>query len=61
MTFLYVNRKDVTINVDIKTYDKDKIKLSFSCDGGKFGTDELLNEFNMTAETLLIALEQHFK
>lgn len=35
------------------------VKMLFSCDCGKFGTDEILDEFEVTPEELLIALQKH--
>jgi len=53
---LYKNEKDVKTSVDI-IKEKGKIKLTFHCDAGKFGTDELLAQFEYTPEKLLSVLE----
>tara|TARA_R110000851_G_scaffold96589_2_gene209605 strand:+ start:468 stop:671 length:204 start_codon:yes stop_codon:yes gene_type:complete len=53
---LYKEPKDVKITCDIKQED-DKIILDFSADCGKFGTDEMLDGYALTAKRLLIILQ----
>lgn len=48
---------DLRISVEVKTFNDDKVSLMFSCDGGKFKTRELLDEFNLSAEKLLDILQ----
>lgn len=56
-SMLYPNREDVKYSVDVKTSIDGKINLLFSCDGGKFGTDEILDEYNLSAKELLEILQ----
>ena len=59
MSLLYKNSKDFIYSVDVKTFPDGKVKLQFSCDGGKHGTDELLDEFEYTVKELLSILQKH--
>lgn len=54
---LYKDKKDQTIEVDIKELDG-KINFLFSSDCGKFGTDEILDEYILTPERLLQILQE---
>jgi hypothetical protein len=56
MIQLYKDPKDVKITCDIKQED-DKIILDFSADCGKFGTNEMLDGYSLTAARLLIILQ----
>ena len=56
MSLLYKDRKDVITSVDIKQVDG-KVVLDFSADCGKFGTDEELDGYTLTAERLLMILQ----
>ena len=49
---------DYKISTEIKTCD-DKVNLLFHCDGGKFKTHEMLDEFTLTPEELLDILQAH--
>ena len=40
------------------TYDVDEINLEFYSDTGRFGTEELLDEYNLSAEQLLDILQE---
>ena len=55
-SMLYPNKGNVKYSVDIKP-EGDKIKLLFSCDGGKFGTDEILDEYTVSVKELLEILQ----
>jgi hypothetical protein len=57
MSFIYKRPEDVKYSVDIKQTN-DKVILSFSADCGKFGTDEQINEFELTVKELLSALQE---
>lgn len=48
---------DYKISVEVKTFADGKVNLLFSCNGGKFGTDEILDEYDLTAEELLNILQ----
>ena len=61
MSLLYKDKKDIKTSVEVKTYADGKVDLLFTNNGGKFGTDEILDSFNMTTETLLEALQKHFE
>lgn len=56
MSLLYKDKKDVEYSVEIKQ-SKGRINLLFSADCGKFGTDEILDEHDLTAEQLLQILQ----
>ena len=59
MSLFYKDSKDLIYSVDVKTYPDGKVKLQFSCDGGKYGTDELLDEYEFTIKELLLILQKH--
>jgi hypothetical protein len=58
-SLLYKNEEEVKHSVDIKTYPDGKLKLLFSADCGKFGTDEPLDEYELTVKELLLILQKH--
>lgn len=63
MSLLYKDPKDVTTRMEINTShknNKQNLKLLFSADCGKFGTDEVLDEFELGTDELLDILQQHF-
>ena len=53
---LYKKQEDVTHSVEIKQEDG-KVKMLFTADCGKFGTDEILDEYELTALELLKILQ----
>lgn len=57
---IYPEPEDVTTTVEMTTINKDLIRLDFSCDGGKFGTEESLAEFSITPEKLLEILNKNY-
>lgn len=59
MSLLYKDQKDFIYSVDVKTFPDGKVKIQFSCDGGKHGTDELLDEYELTVKELLSILQKH--
>ena len=52
MSLLYKEKKDI-----VYQFDMEKIpfgyKFTLSCDGGKYGTDEICNEFCISHDKLL--------
>jgi len=50
---LYKQKEDQTISCDIKTFIDGRIVLDFYSDCGKFGTDEAIGGYVLTAERLL--------
>ena len=59
MSLLYKDPKDLIYSVDVKTFPDSKVMIRFSCDGGKHGTDELLDEYEFTVKELLSILQKH--
>lgn len=60
MSLLYKEQKDIIHSVEIKHHkDSDKVHMLFYCDGGKFGTDEILDEYDLTPLELLEILQEH--
>ena len=59
MSLLYKDPKDFIYSVDVKTFPDGKIKIQFSCDGGKFGTDELLDEYEFTVKEFMCILRKY--
>ena len=49
---MLIPMKDVKYNVEVKQEDGN-VKFIFSCDGGKFGTDEMLLVYELTPIGLL--------
>lgn len=59
MSLLYKDNKYLTYKVDIKQ-DLGKIHILFTSDCGKFGTDEVLDSFELTPLELLTILQTHY-
>jgi len=57
MSLLYKDKKDVEYTVEIGL-SKKKINLLFTADCGKFGTEEILDEYNLTVLELLKILQK---
>ena len=57
-SMLYKKREDVKFSADVKTSIDGRIKLLFTCDGGKFGTDEILDDYDLSVKELLDILQQ---
>lgn len=51
MNLLYPDEKDVKYSVHLQERNE-KVLITFSCDGGKFGTDEFLDEYELTPTEL---------
>jgi hypothetical protein len=58
MSLLYKDKKDMTTFVEIENVNG-VVKLEFSSDCGKFGTDEILDGYTLTPERLLEILQEH--
>ena len=56
---LYKDEEDIVYKVDVSEIDG-KVMLIFSCDGGKFGTDEILDMYELTPRELLKALQRNY-
>jgi len=59
MSLLYPNRGKSKTSVAIGRQPEGEIVLEFSADCGKFGTDEILDRYTLTAERLLEILQSH--
>jgi len=59
MGALYKESKEVKTSVKIER-EGDIIKLLFTSDCGKHGTDEILDSFELTAEEILEVLQMTF-
>jgi hypothetical protein len=60
MSLLYKKSEELEYSVEIKTLDSGKINLLFWDDGGKFGTHEILDEFDLTPLELLEILQKNY-
>ena len=56
---LYKDEEDIVYKVKVSEIDG-KVRLIFSCDGGKFGTDEILDMYELTPRELLKALQRDY-
>lgn len=59
MSLLYKKESDLIYKVEVKTLPDGKIVLQFSADCGKFGTEESLDEYELTVKELLAILQKH--
>ena len=58
MSLLYKEPHEVITSVDIEDRcNEGKVKMTFWNDGGKFGTHEILDGYNLTPERLLEILQ----
>ena len=57
MSLLYKPKEEQTLTCDIKQ-ENNKIIIEFSSDCGKFGTDEMLDGYILTAERLMQILQE---
>jgi hypothetical protein len=57
MSLLYKKESDLKYSVELKTHPDGKVVLKFSADCGKFGTDELFDEYEFTVKELLSILQ----
>ena len=60
MTLLYKDAEDIKYSVKIEQKDG-KVKMLFSCDGGKFGTEEMLDEIEIEPKRLLEILQENYE
>lgn len=59
MSLLYKPQEEITYSVTIvERKEEDNLVLTFYCDGGKFGTHEVLDEYNLTPLRLLEILQE---
>ena len=54
-----MEEKKIEYYLDVKEYGN-LLNLTFSSDCGKFGTNEILDEFEVTKQELLHILQSHF-
>ena len=59
MSLLYKKESDLKYQVEVKTLPDGKVVLQFSADCGKFGTEEILDEYEFTVKELLSILQKH--
>ena len=57
MSSLYKKREDIITSVEIRHISGGKVVLDFSADCGKFGTEEMLDGYTLTADRLLMILQ----
>ena len=55
---LYKDKEDIVYKVEVSEIDG-KVRMIFSCAGGKFGTDEILDMYELTPRELLKALQRN--
>lgn len=53
MSLLYPKEENIIYSVEIKRFSDGLVNLFFTSNGGKFGTDETLAEYNLTPKRLL--------
>lgn len=62
MGLIYKEKDEITYQCDvIKHEGSDHLFLMFTCDGGKFGTSEIVDEYEIDAISLLKILQHYFK
>lgn len=59
MSLLYKKESDLEYSVEFETDPNGNVVLKFSADAGKFGTDEMLDEYEFTVKELLSILQKH--
>lgn len=59
MSLLYKKTEELTLSVEFKANGNGKINIQFSADCGKFGTEEMLDEYEFTVKELLKILQKH--
>ena len=57
MGLLYKPKEEQTINVEFKIYNDKTVSIDFYSDCGKFGADEMLSGYKLTAKRLLEILQ----
>lgn len=58
MSLLYKPKEEQTVIVEFEFVEDGKIQIDFTSDCGKFGTDEMLDGYVLTAERLLQILQE---
>lgn len=61
MSLTYKDKSEIEYGVEIQKLLGGKINMVFSCDGGKFGTDEILDEFEIPVKQLLDILQHNLR
>ena len=56
---LYKDEEDMVYKVDVSEIDG-KVRMIFSCNGGKFGTDEILDMYHLSPKELLRVLQKNY-
>jgi hypothetical protein len=59
MSLLYPENAPVEVDV-LQVIGEQKISLVFYCNGGKYGTKELLDGYDLSPKELLDILQNHF-
>ncbi len=59
MSLLYKKESDLKYQVEVKPFPDGKVALQFSANCGKFGTDEMLDEYEFTVKELLSILQKY--
>lgn len=59
MGLIYKESDEIEYSVEVNQFSNDRINLIFSCDGGKFGADEILAEFDLEIIDLLDILQKN--
>jgi hypothetical protein len=57
MSLLYKPKEEQTVSVEFEFVEDGKIQIDFTSDCGKFGTDEMLDGYVLTADRLLQILQ----
>ena len=57
MSLLYKKQEDIITSVEVRHISGGRVVLDFSADCGKFGTDEMLDGYTLTADRLLMILQ----
>lgn len=57
MGILYKEPKDIIYKATIEILQNGNLRILFTCDGGKFGTDEMIDEYELSVLELLHALQ----
>lgn len=59
MSNLYKKPEEINYNIEVEMLGNSNLRLSFSADCGKFGTEEQLDEYFLTVKQLLYILQKN--
>ena len=59
MSLLYPKPEETTYKIKVEMLGNSNLHLLFSADCGKFGTEELLDEYFLTVKELLYILQKN--